>query len=445
MKRKTGWKLSHYTSVIRDSDSGDILLHNSFMGAIALVPAHKAKNIEKFLSHEINGSDLTDEGFQELCEAAFFVPSNINERQLVSKIIDKERELGFQIIILPHENCNFRCVYCYEKFERDKIEPDVVVGLKAFVARKVQEVKSLSISWFGGEPLLALDSICDLSDSFLHSCEQYGVTYTSDITTNGYLLTDEIVDSLLKRKVTSYQVTLDGPEDIHNRSRKLAGGGETYRTILDNLSRMRDRSETFSVSIRVNFREEHTASPMEQFMHEVQTLFEGDTRFNLAFHPVGRMGGPNDPDLDICDFKSQGTFRTAFSKRSLELGFSDDLIKQGLQPHGNVCYAGRESSIVVGSDGTVYKCTVAFDDARNHVGRITRVGELLVNQARWDLWTKLDDKEVGKCTSCSYSPSCQSRGCPLGAIVDKIPPCPMTRDEYEAMVKLVALNGTTRT
>lgn len=432
------WRLSSYTRIIK-CDSGDFLLHNSFMGAIARVPAHRSETIEKFLHGEFKDSALADEGLEELCGSGFFVPADLNERQLVNEIIEKERSSGFQIIVLPHENCNFRCIYCYEKFERGQMQPEVVAGLKALVAQKVKEVKKLGISWFGGEPLLARNIIYDLSDSFLYNCEQKGVLYSSGITTNGYLLTEDVVDSLLKRKVTFYQVTLDGPEHVHNKSRKLAGGGGTYRNILDNLVRMRNRSEQFCVNIRVNFRKEHTAPLMEQFMREIQSLFKGDTRFNMAFHPVGRMGGPNDSDLDICDAEPVGTLRSALLKKSLEVGFSDELIKSKLQPHGNVCYAGQESSIVVGSNGTIYKCTVAFDDPRNHVGRITENGELLVDQSLWDLWTKLDDKNISKCTSCSYNPSCQSRGCPLVAIEEKEPPCPMTKDEYEAMVKLIAL------
>lgn len=435
LKRK--WRMSSYTQIVR-ADSGDLLLHNSFMGAIARVPKNKLRVFEECHTREFQYLDLVNENFGELCDTGFFVPSDISERTIVNEIIAKERESGFHIIILPHENCNFRCVYCYEKFERGKMKSDVVSSLKTFVAKKAEDVRTLSVAWFGGEPLLARDLIYELSDSFLHSCKRMGVTYNSGITTNGYLLTEEVVDSLLQRKVSSYQITLDGPENVHNKNRSLAGGGETYRKILNNLAALRNRPENFSVKVRVNFSAQHTLPLMKEFLGEVYSLFQGDARFDLHFHPVGKWGGSNDSSLAVCEARDVGEVRTGLMKEALELGFPSQMAKQHLRPHGNVCYASKETSIVVGSDGAVYKCTVAFDDQLNHVGRITGDGQLVINQARWDLWTKLDGKNVSKCTACSFSPACQSRGCPLVAIRRKEPPCPITKAEYETTVKLVA-------
>jgi uncharacterized protein len=107
-------------------------------------------------------------------------------------------------------------------------------------------------------------------------------------------------------------------------------------------------------------------------------------------------------------------------------------------PHGNVCYAGKESSIVVRSDGKICKCTVALEDPRNHVGQLTKDGQLHIDQSIWNLWVKLDDKEDSKCGSCSFGAACQSRACPLIAINEKEPPCPMTKSQYESLVKLAA-------
>nr|WP_243687608.1 hypothetical protein [Methanobacterium formicicum] len=44
------WKLSRYTKVI-ESDSKDVLLHNSFMGAIAQIPPQKSRKLKKYLKN----------------------------------------------------------------------------------------------------------------------------------------------------------------------------------------------------------------------------------------------------------------------------------------------------------------------------------------------------------------------------------------------------------
>jgi uncharacterized protein len=392
---------------------------------------------EGFIPQEVKETHLSDDGLKELCEGGFFVPSDLDEGNIVSQILDHEREKEFLIIILPHENCNFRCVYCYETFERGKMEPDIIVGLKAFAGRKAKETRCLSISWFGGEPLLARNVIYELSDSFMDSCERNGTLYKSSMTTNGYFLTPDVVDLLLQRKVNHFQVTLDGPETVHNRTRKLAGGGGTYRKILDNLTEMRYRDDKFSVRIRVNFNEDN-APFMEQHLSELSALFRDDPRFYVAFNTIGQWGGPNDSTFDVCDNESASRIYLQLAEKTLKSGFSDQIIKGLLTSHSNACYAARESSIIVSSDGTVYKCTVAFEDSHNHVGTLTKDGQLLIDQSRQNLWTGFNDKNTSKCTSCTFFSACQSRHCPLVAMDQNEPPCPFTKTEYESMVKLAA-------
>ena len=34
------------------------------------------------------------------------------------------------LILMPTEQCNFRCTYCYEDFAHDRMSPRVVAGIK---------------------------------------------------------------------------------------------------------------------------------------------------------------------------------------------------------------------------------------------------------------------------------------------------------------------------
>jgi len=186
----------------------------------------------------------------------------------------------------------------------------------------------------------------------------------------------------------------------------------------------------------VNF-DRKNSTHMDTFLNEIAPIFRGDSRFALEFHPVGKWGGPNDTRLEICDGDSVEDVSRTLTEKALAAGFPNSPLKKSLMSHSSACYAGKETSIVVGSDGTIYKCTVAFTDPRNKVGKLTKDGELVIDEERWNLWTKVSDKDATKCTTCSFSPSCQSRACPLVAIQENQPPCPFTQTGYVSAVKLI--------
>lgn len=433
---KGEWKLSNYTSLVK-SDSGDLLLHNSFMGAVARIPANRSTITSSLLKQSLNVSDADREALEELYDGGFLVDSTLDERSYVDEILKHERDsLRFSLIILPHENCNFRCVYCYEDYTRGKMRKDVIAGLKALVNKKTSKYKELHVSWFGGEPLLASDVIFELSDSFIDSCDKDGISFSSSMTTNGYLLTEDVVDRLFKRNIRTFQVTLDGPAFIHNRNRKLAGQGGTYEKILNNLKAMSHRDEDFLVRIRVNF-DNYSAEVIESWLRdELSQFFARDNRFALSFESIGKWGGVNDGNLDVCNPELASPLILKFIQTSLFLGFSDKTLKSYLMPQGNVCYAAKESSIVVGSDGKIYKCTVAFNDSRNVVGQLYPDGEIAFDNNRLRLWTQLDNMDTSWCDRCSFYPSCQGRKCPLSSMKQNIPSCPMDKTKYEALIKL---------
>ncbi len=431
------WRLSRYTVIFRCEDGG-ALFHNSFMGAVAVVPPDRLAAFEEHLYGEITEEHLANPALKELCANGFFFPCHIDEREFVSTVLARENQAaGFDLILLPHENCNFRCTYCYESHLRGRMAPEVVAALKLFLARKAAACRSLTVRWFGGEPLLAKDIIYDLSDSFLESCRRHGVRYSSQITTNGYLLTPAGVSALLDRQVTHYQVTLDGPESTHDTTRVLAGGGKTFHTIFQNLLAMKQQERSFAVALRVNFNDA-SAAAMAELNQLMAASFGDDPRFAVYFRPIGKYGGPHDDQIQACDPAARKLIELELTEQYLQHGCLDSVVRQSLQPHGQVCYAGKESSLVVGVDGALYKCSVAFDDPNNHLGRLLPDGSLQIDPARWRLWVDNSGLDARKCASCPITPLCQGKYCPRHAIRRKEPICPMTPAEYFRLLQIAS-------
>lgn len=140
----------------------------------------------------------------------FLIEDNINEFQIEigKKVFEMQERNILELIILPTENCNFRCVYCYETFSKPAMSFETQENIVNFVRNELKKKAGLSVGWFGGEPLLALDVIKNLSEKFISICREYKKPYRSAITTNGYFLNYETFKRLLKLKVTFFRLQL---------------------------------------------------------------------------------------------------------------------------------------------------------------------------------------------------------------------------------------------
>ena len=161
-----------------------------------------------------------------------------NEFEKVAAKIAKADEKILEFTILTHGDCNFRCKYCYEKFEDIAMSEEVEQAISEFAEKllSVKNYKQFHVHWFGGEPLLGYRTIKALSSKFQEYCDRYGVAYSSDITTNGFLLTRNKQAELIEKcSVTSFQITVDGDQEGHDSQRVLVNGQGSYQRILNNL------------------------------------------------------------------------------------------------------------------------------------------------------------------------------------------------------------------
>ncbi|MDI3311648.1 MAG: radical SAM protein [Thermoanaerobacterium sp.] len=138
-----------------------------------------------------------------------------------------------QILLVPTYGCNFSCIYCYERgipTKKDLITKEVADAFfddinERFKGEKVKPY----ITLFGGEPFIDTDVQKDIINYIIEKSKLYG--YEIAAVTNGYNVL-EYIDILKKGYVKEIQVTLDGPKEIHNKRRRLLGGGDSFERIL---------------------------------------------------------------------------------------------------------------------------------------------------------------------------------------------------------------------
>ena len=252
---------------------------------------------------------------------------------------------GIGLTICPTLNCNFDCPYCFENHRPGKMSPEIQDDVVSLAQRmlKASGGKHLSVTWFGGEPLLAMDVIEALTGRLKALAEESGAEYSAGIITNGYLLTQKNIDILDRCKVSSCQVTIDGLGEAHDATRHLAGGGATFDRIISNL---RNGKIPFRVNIRQNVQESNLADVPKVRAFIEKLAEESGNKLEYAPAPVSD--------------------NTASEDRGAKSGFlcgtdsSDIGVMQeaGRFSAGRGHYCGANSMWAVGIDenGKLFKC-----------------------------------------------------------------------------------------
>lgn len=436
------WIPSRY-NVRATTGDGRLVLWNSYRGTMNVFAAKQRLAIEALLSKK--GFAAKREGIVKyLLDRGFLVPEGTDEFRRIQLGFGRQhyRTDRLELFLLSSEDCNFRCEYCYEDFARGTMLPSVREGVKKLVEKQLGSLRSLLISWFGGEPLYGFQAIEDLAPYFVKLVDEHDLHYFSNMTTNGYLLTPEVADKLLAWRVTKYQITLDGPPETHNRNRPTRDGQGSFDKILDNLKSLSGRPDDFAVDLRVNF-DRNNYPHMDKFLDIVEQELSSDPRFRLRFRAIGRWGGPNDPQLEVCGAEEsklvQMELRNEARRRGLNV--SDDLREiKGMG--AQVCYAARPYNFIIGASGKVMKCTIDLDkEDRNVVGHLGEDGEVELDQDKMALWTEPAFEKDTKCQKCVVLPTCQGVFCPLVRIESGKSPCTPLRMNVKQELRGVVEDG----
>jgi uncharacterized protein len=221
----------------------------------------------------------------------FFIGSGINEKKIVEDaraVAFVERNQTLNLTIKPTISCNLDCIYCWQKDESGFMNEGTIENVLKFIDNKVKTVKKLVINWFGGEPMLAYDIIISMMERVGTICRNNHIPYLGLMSTNGTLLTSEKMNVLLKHHIYSFQVTLDGTKELHDRCRPAKNPViSSYDLITKNLINIRDavKQKYLEIIVRVNVTKDFLKNK-EDFIRFYKANFLCDKRFSLLLEDV---------------------------------------------------------------------------------------------------------------------------------------------------------------
>lgn len=177
------------------------------------------------------------------------------------------RDIPLKTLVLHvAESCNLRCRYCYHGEKQDgnggrrQMSRDVATRAVDFLFERSGGIEDLVLVFFGGEPLLNFETIRCAAGYAKEQAAASGKRVNFAVTTNGTLLTPEIVDFFQEHDV-SITVSLDGFQEIHDRYRKFADGRPSYEVILPRVRHLLDRARKRPVTARVTVVDEPEKVP----------------------------------------------------------------------------------------------------------------------------------------------------------------------------------------
>jgi uncharacterized protein len=398
-------KPSSYNYITALSD-GTTLFFNFYTLALIALDASEAKVAEGLLADPTQSpkKKIVSELKKLFADKGFIIDKRVNELDLLraSHFKSRVQQGHLSLTIAPTFLCNFNCEYCYQEKSHEQMSSEVEKALITFVKDRVVKDGGLSVTWYGGEPLLCVDVIERLSKEFVAICQEAGAEYSASIITNAYLLDKETAEKLVAWKVTDAQITIDGPPLIHDTRRPLRGGGKTFQRILENIKNAPSR---LHISCRMNVDDRNRGHIVDLLEILAGEGLQGKVSFYL---------GQTYPYTDVCrDVSSWCLSEEDFSLLGLETGM--ELIKRGFSPSGipasknYSCMADKENAVVITPSGGLVKCWNEVTKPGAEVGYLLkpRSAEMQTNIERW---RHRDPFEL-ECTKCLLLPICMG-GCP---------------------------------
>lgn len=363
---------------------------------------------ENFNNIITNESLISSEQFNHLFDNDMLIVEELDDFRKFQYRLNKfvfSQEL--RITVLVTTNCNFICSYCYQDYEIQYIDDQFEYSFLLFLKKNINKYKSLSISWFGGEPLLVSKRLLNLSVQVSKICKDAGVSYLGNLTSNGFNLSEKIFFKLVDSGIKFFQITIDGNQEDHDSLRKLKNGRGSYNKIVKNLKEIsyNPKKVFFRIGIRNNV---YSYNVNNSFYDEFKILFGNDRRFSYFQYPIKDWGGERITSIKkelLNDDEVLVDNANSFMNRS----FSE-----------RTCYALRQQGFSITPDLKVYKCHHFTGKAVinqkgtsrvNFVGKIDSDGNLNGNEKVNSDWHSLVIPQ--ECEGCPYLVNCILDNCPL--------------------------------
>lgn len=369
----------------------------------------------------------------------------------------RHRRDVLHLTLVPTLACNLACDYCFQSHRRkEAMSEEIREATLRFVEASVQEGrKEVLCSWFGGEPLLCTNVICDMSPRISDIVAAAGGQLKQSIITNGTLLSTDTARRLAEAGISDGQVSFDALHPRAGTDRYIIETDGTPSAILRNATAA---NQFLRISARANV-SRRNARELPEMVRVLEAHgfvggslniarvhdFEGET---AREHPSCVAGGCPAEDTACPETRAtrghgQSLARADYST-ALRQALSDCTgglrgMLRRLAPRAHFCSATMGVMYVVDPGGNVSGCWQSAGEASHSFGNVLGGDDRLDRSEQATRWRQHSPFDDPMCRDCRVLPLCMG-GCahPRVFLGVKSPGCVSVREQIEEYVAEVA-------
>ena len=428
-------KLSRY-NFLRKIDDVTIFF-NSMTCALAVVDENFLRAYHEIENGSFDESQHDPKLIEDMKSSGCIVEDDFDEIQILkfNRNLAKFDMSSLALTIAPTLACNFRCKYCFEQHKSGLMSDQIQNDLIEFVENRLKSAKNFSVTWYGGEPLIAKKIVYDLSQKFLDLCERFNAKYDAFIITNASLMKDEDIESFKRFKIRGAQITIDGPPKIHDARRISIDGSSTFDKLVNRANDLLNAN--LEVIVRINIDKENLEH-VDELLEILRDRIERHEKLKIDFGQVSSF-------TEICKSIESDCYNNdqyaeillPLYAKVLSMGFSMNKMSVYPNPRANFCCTDYVNSFVVDERGLLYRCWNHVGNEKFSCGSLSNLKDKMPTSNRNYLsWINWNPIEHEKCSDCKFLPICMG-GCPdaMRNSADKNPICGTIKFNLERVIE----------
>jgi len=412
-----------YSILYNSLSLGSVIVHKNIANFFSSLKNKKIINID-LISKELSILKEKESLISELEKHRIIIPVYKNPYEdyvLASKFL-KNVNIGI-LYLLVTDVCNCKCSYCYvennipSEYKYSKMTKEIAESGIEIFSNLINENNIIrpKIIFYGGEPLLnfpVIESTVTQIEEKINSQKLPKLT-EKILNTNGTLINNDIAEFLHKNRVV-VSLSLDGPEKIHNLTRKYISGKGTFKDVLKGYQILKKHNVEVGISCTVG---EHNIDELETILEWIESNFSiSSIGFNLLIQSNINDFNKLYQYADKAAEKLIGCFQLCREK-----GIYEERIMRKVRAfvEGYILYSdcgGCGQQIVIDPEGNIGVCHAFCGTKEFFVSETKDIN--FHNHQYWKEWRYRSPLVMPQCIDCIALGICGG-GCPFSAFKQK--------------------------